>query len=490
MKQIIKNYNNFVNKTIFKVKNKTNNNFRISSFNRALITLITLLFFYVFYLLIPILYDKSSIQKNIEIKLLDEFRVNISTSYDISYRILPTPHFLIKDSKILINDTKKLKSIAEVKNLRVFISQKNLFDKDKMKIKKLTIDNANFSLLRKDFKLLNKLSEIKWSTNKIQISKSNLFFKNDLNELITIIKINKALLFFDNQEQLNFFKLKGEAFKIPFVLNQNNKIDNLEKNQIKIKAKSLKLNIFNKSQKNDSFINGTNVTSMIKTTLTTNYSVKNDIITFNSNDDINRFSYDGNLSINPFDLDLNINLENYKSSKILNINPILIDFFKTGIFFNNNISLNTTVTANSNARGEIFNNLKINLNIHNGIINFNESKFINNKIGSLEIYNSNLFSENDKLFLNADIKIDIQNSKNLFSFLQTSKNSRKEINDILINLNYELLTNEIKFNNIKINEKKISDELTAVIEDFDFSGFKNLNQSKRLLNELIALYEG
>ena len=108
MKKIIKNFNNLIQRIIFKVKNKTNNNFIISNFNKYLISFISLLFIYLFYLLIPLLYDKTWLQTKIERKLLNEFVVNLSTSADISYRILPAPHFVIRDSKILVNNDKKI----------------------------------------------------------------------------------------------------------------------------------------------------------------------------------------------------------------------------------------------------------------------------------------------------------------------------------------------------------------------------------------------
>ena len=109
MKQIIKNFNNLIKRTIFKVENKTNNNFNISSFNKYLITFIASLFIYLFYLLAPLLYNKTFVQTNIESKLLNEFKVVISTSANISYRILPAPHFLIKDSKMLMGEGEKKK---------------------------------------------------------------------------------------------------------------------------------------------------------------------------------------------------------------------------------------------------------------------------------------------------------------------------------------------------------------------------------------------
>ena len=46
-------------------------------------------------------------------------------------------YFLIKDSKINVNDDDKKKSIAEIKVFQVFLSQANFFDKEKMNIKKI-----------------------------------------------------------------------------------------------------------------------------------------------------------------------------------------------------------------------------------------------------------------------------------------------------------------------------------------------------------------
>ena len=93
MKKIVKKFNNLVKNTIVKLQNKTNNNLKISNFNKYLITIVCSLFVYLFYLSIPILYDKTWVQTNIEKKLLNEFKINLSTSANISYRILPAPHF-------------------------------------------------------------------------------------------------------------------------------------------------------------------------------------------------------------------------------------------------------------------------------------------------------------------------------------------------------------------------------------------------------------
>ena len=247
MKKIVQNFNNLIKRTIFKVQNKTIDNFNISSFNKYLITFITSLFFYLFYLLIPLLYDKTWVQSEIESKLLNEFKVNISTSAGISYHILPAPHFLINDSKILLAKEEKINSIGEIKNLQVFLSQKNFFDKEKMNIKEVIIDNANFSIFRYDLNLLNRIVNKKFSNKKIKINKSNIFFKDNLKEIISIIKVDKAVLFFDDQKLLNFFSLNGEIFNVPFIFNFNRNHDTSGSKEINFIAKHLRLNIYNRS---------------------------------------------------------------------------------------------------------------------------------------------------------------------------------------------------------------------------------------------------
>ena len=421
MKKIVKYFNNSIKNTIFKVQNKTNSNFIISNFNKYLITFISLLFLYVFYLLIPLLYDKTLVQSDIEKKLLNEFKINVSTSADISYRILPAPHFLIKDSKILVNNEEKQKSIAEIKNLKVFISQSNFFDKEKMKLKDVVISDANFSLLISDLKLLNNSRNSQLSNNRIKVYDSNIFFKDNLDDIISIIKIDKAILFHDSEKLLNMLNLNGEVFNIPFTFNFNYQNHPFKSEKINFKSKYLKLNIDNESiQEINNFINGKNIISFLNSKIKTKYYVKDKLITFTSdNSRINnsKFDYRGELSINPFDLILDIDLQNRKISKLFNINSILVELVKSGLLFNDNISLNSSMTVKSNKKNEIFQNAKVNFRIINGKIDFNNTRFVNQSMGSLELSNSNLFFKDTKLILSTDIFFDISDSDKLFFFL-------------------------------------------------------------------------
>ena len=493
MKQIVKNFNNLIKKTIFKVQNKTNNNFNISSFNKYLIVCISSLFIYLFYLLIPLLYDKTWVQANIESKLFSEFKVNLSTSANITYRILPAPHYLIKDSKILVDNDEKQKSIAEIKNLKMFLSQKNLFNKKKMNIKKVVISDANFTLLLSDFKLLDKSKSKNFSNKKIIVNRSNIFFKDNIGDIISIIKITKGILFFDQKKLLNLFNIQGEIFNLPFNFDYQFQNDFIKDKKINLNFKTLKLNILNKSTKKDNLIMGENIILFLNSKINTKYNIKEKLIIFESDNSKvykSKVDYGGSLSIKPFDLDFNIYLVNNEISRLFNINPILIEFIKSKLIFNENININTSIVVNSNFKNDIFHNAKINFQISDGKINLNNTKFFNNEIGSLELIDSNLFLRNDNLVFNGNILIEIKSSDQLFSFFNTNKSVRKSFKNVLINLEYDFLTNQFEFNSVKVDNSEVNSQLLRIIEGFNDNDHNNFNKSRRLINEIIKSYAG
>ena len=483
MKQIVKNFNNLIKKTIFKVENKTNDKFHVSKFSKYLISAIVVLFIYIFYLSIPLLYDKNWIQNKIVTELGNEFNINIGNSFDFSYRILPKPHYLIRDSKT---------SLAEIKTLNVFISQNNFFNKDSIRINEVVIEEANFSLLSNDLKPLYKDSENKFSKKKIKINDSNIFFKNNLNEVISIIKISNAFLLFDEKNLFNLFDLKGEIFNIPFKLKYENAL-NLRK-QIKINAPDLKLKVINNFfKKDENLSSGISNISILGSSINTKFNIKDQIAIFQSDGSRiynSKIDYNGQLAINPFDLNLKINLYDYKISNLFTPNSIINEFIKSGLLFNENISVQTLVNIKSNKKDEIFNEAKLKLKILNGKISFDKSIFINNNIGLIEVSNSDLFLENDKLILSANLSIDIKDPDRLYSFLSTNKRLRKDIKNIKLNIIYDFLGNEITFKNIKIDDNKVSDQFYNIAEGFNDNSSNNLTKSRRLLNELIGLYEG
>ena len=150
--------------------------------------------------------------------------------------------------------------------------------------------------------------------------------------------------------------------------------------------------------------------------------------------------------------------------------------------------MNTLVNIKSPKKSKIFNEAKIELRVLNGKISFDNSVFTNNNIGLIEVFKSDLFLENDKLILTANLSIDIKNIDKLYSFLNTNKRLRKNIKNIKLNIIYDFLSNEIVFKNIKVDDNEVSDQFMNIVEGFIDNNSNNLTKSRKLLNELINLY--
>ena len=268
---------------------------------------------------------------------------------------------------------------------------------------------------------------------------------------------------------------------------------NLQK-KIKIKAPDLKLEIINKFFKKDENLSGgINNISILSSSINTKYNIQDQIVIFQS--DSSRFynskiDYNGQLAINPFDLNLKIDLYDYKISNLFRLNSIIKEFIKSGLLFNENISVHTLLNIESTKKDEIFNKAKLELRVLNNKINFDNSIFINNNIGLIEISNSDLFLKNDRLILISNLSIDIKDIDELFSFLNTNKNLRKDIKNIKLNIIYDFSSNQVELKNIKINDNDVSSEFNNITEGFIDINSNNLTKSRKLLNELINLYAG
>jgi hypothetical protein len=297
---------------------------------------------------------------------------------------------------------------------------------------------------------------------------------------------------FDEKNLFNLFDLKGEIFNIPFKLKYEYAL-NLRK-QIEINASDLKLKVKNNFfKKDENLSSGISNISILGSSINTKFNIKDQIAIFQSDGSRiynSKIDYNGQLAINPFDLNLKINLYDYKISNLFTPNSIINEFIKSGLLFNENISVQTLVNIKSTKKDEIFNEVKLELRILNGKISFDKSVFINNNIGLMEISNSDLFLDNDKLFLSSNLSIDIKDIDKLYSFLNTSKNSRKNIRNIKLNIIYDFLSNQIELKNIKINDNDVSSQFNNIAEGFIDINSNNLTKSRKLLNELINLYDG
>jgi hypothetical protein len=502
--KFIKYFKFLIKKTLLKHPNKTNNIFnkfkfkfesKVSDFNIYLISLISILFIYLFYLTIPALYNKSWVQNTIESKLLEEFKINFSISSEITYEILPSPHFTIKNAKILNDNPENPKELSEIKKLKVFIFQKNFFNKENLTIKRVLIENANFMVQSKDFDFFDQLFDKKFSEKKIFIKKSNLFFKDSDKKTVLITQLSKLSLFYDETKLLNQIILKGEVFKIPFILQfKKNLID--KKNDLLIDSKKYKIKLKNTASNKNKTVNGLNNISILNSKLLTEYKFKENKLTFkslNSQISTNTIDYEGVLNLDPFNLILDISSKKIDLRKLFNTNSILFELIKSGKLFHDNLNIAISLNSPNISNNKILSSLKVNFNAINGEINFDKSYILSNKIGILKSNSNRLIIDNDSLIFNGDFDLNIKNSDYFFSFFQTSKKFRKPIKNIFFNFNFNFLENRLEIKNFKIDNKKPGNEVELVLNDFNLNDDQqigNLIIFKKLINNLFSVYVG
>ena len=483
-------------KTFGNIKNLSNykSKSEISTFNKCLIGSIVLLFFYLFYLTIPSLYGDAWVQNKIENKLLKEFKINFSLSSEISYQILPSPNFTIKNVKIFDDSDEASKTFGRIKTFKVFISQKNLFNKEKIKINKILITEANFLIDKNNFNFFKKFTNKIFSQKKIKIKKSNLFFKDEAGETLLINKIKHLVLYFDKESLLNTIELNGEVLNVPYKLNFTKDLLS-KKNTTLIKSKKLKIDYKNVSTEINKYDDGINIISFLNSKLKTEYKLDKKLLTFKSEDSKllnNKINYEGKINIDPFDFNINIDLDKINLNKILDTNSIFFSFIKSGLLFNNNISAKIFLNSKNVLDNKIFKKLKINFIIQDGSIYFDSSQFLIDKIGSLVLVNGKLVRKKNNIIFFGDFNLKLNDSNKFFSAIQTRKNNRRLIKNIYFNIEFDLLKDQLYLNNFKIDDLVTSDETHNVLDDFNRNNgqINNLIIFNNLMNKILNSYSG
>ena len=144
--------------------------FKTSVFSRYLISLIVLLFSYLFYLSIPVFYNYGDLQKDITKKLLKEFNLNAALSANITYKILPSPTFEISNVILSTDSDKKFNEFAQIKKLKIYVSIWKLHSQKELEIKKIIFSEANFNVNKNSFHYINDFFRKKSSSKKIIIN--------------------------------------------------------------------------------------------------------------------------------------------------------------------------------------------------------------------------------------------------------------------------------------------------------------------------------
>ena len=152
--------------------------------SKVVLTSVTVFFTAILFLSLPVLLKYKSIQNKIEKKISSEFKINLKNLDDISFKIFPRPHYLVKKANLDLNVKDDKSSIIETNNLKIFISTQSIFSKKNINIEGIEIGNANIYFKIKD--ILDFRNHLYYKINKPIYVKNSKFFLQDKKNKITV----------------------------------------------------------------------------------------------------------------------------------------------------------------------------------------------------------------------------------------------------------------------------------------------------------------
>ena len=450
----------------------------ISYFNKknpfvTTISLIALVFLISLYFTIPTFYNYENYDKEIQKKVSKDFKLDLKNISNIRYLMVPTPHFLIEECDIYFSEDSKEK-VIKANNLKINIYSKNLYRKENIELKNIHLNkldlDLNFSNIKNFYNnLKNKISK------PIYLKNSNLFFRDEDEEIMLISKIRNFKNFFDFQNKKKNLNILGNLFGSDFSFDWERDYSNpyISKGDVKFKNPNLNiLNIFNREDK--SFTKGVTNIKFLRHSLDLNYKFnQNSIELFDDKKKvINRSKLVGNISLDSFFFDLNLILSEIRIQTVLN--NLFLRLYKINksakLNFNGNLKINLNEVNN-----RLFENLIINISFLEKKISLNNSSLSLKKIGKINFSDPLIYERNDKLFVKSKIKFDVNDQQELYKRFLIPRQNRIDLRKIFFEVEYNVDDGIYYLSSININEN-LNDEIT-------FNEVSNIQQLSNLISK-------
>ena len=474
---------------------KINFNFRYNH-KIGIFSLSSLFFLYLLYLSIPSLYDTGRVQKVINDKFLTDFKLNISLSTDISYRILPQPHFLIRDAKLFYNKSNLPYEIGQIKELKIFISKKNFFSKKNIEILNVEFNKSNFFLMKNDFIFFKKYLNEKFSEKQIIIKKSKFFLNDDNENIILIYTIDKSKLNFDLEDNTNFLSNIGEIYKVPVKLNWSKNFTT-KKKITEINTKKISIDSLNEGN----FIKGKyvyeNILNLFSSRLKTKYEISDESLVFESKTSLIKstpIKYKGVVNFKPFNFKIDIDAKKLNFSYLWKNLYLVNELISTKLLLNQNLYGNIFISSEKIAKNKHFNKIDININFKESEINLDNTKLYSDKLGELEIYDSILQSKEGLAILSGKLKLKIKDKNFFYKNFLIPKKNRKEIKNLIFDISFDLDNGLININSILFEDHKKTvknfDSVDQIIENNKQIKYDYFNSIlfRKFIKEIIIAY--
>ena len=491
IKKNLNKFNFFINNLLKKYLNKLSFLFEKDELLKYLGVKRVLVFFIALFLLIfsyfsvPHVYNSEKLITNIKSQLFKNLNLDFKLSENYSYSFFPKPNFTFKESSFL----NKVENLGEI---RVYISSKNLIFPNKIKIKDIIFNKMNFNLNKENYNFFRELLINDFSKFMLIIKNSNIFYKNNENDVLFINKINRLEYLYDSKNLENTLSAENQIFNIPYKIKL---IDNKYKKQI---VSDISFDDFNfkienyhnyKNQEKDGFVRL--IYKQRKSEVS--YNVNKAQFNFDYSDKSNKqnVKYNGLINLKPFFFEFLGDINKMSLKIFLNPNSILLQLFKTGILNSKNLNITNIINVKKTSSLKDLTNLVLNFKISDGLIDLNGTNFSLSDYADIKISDSLLYINENNLILDSKITININRSDEIYKNFQTPRKYRNEIKKVEFNLNYNFDRMTANLNNVKTDEI-INEDVNKVLSEINFTmnRIQNRIYIKKLLNQAFKNYSG
>ena len=446
--------------------------------NLAKIILPSIIIFFTAILLLslPVLLNYNSIQNVIEKKVSSEFKINLKILDDISLKIFPRPHYLVKKANLDLDLENEKSSIIKTQNLKIYIPLRKIYSKSNINIKEIEIEKANIYFKLND--VLDFKNHLYYKINKpIYIKKSKFFLVDENNETIFISPIKKINYHINTNNNSKELIIKGNLFDIDYssFWKRSYKEPSISFNEIKFKNPNLFIKNFF-SYKDKSNFSGKSSINFLNEDIVINYIIKDKKIFINSPDKSKnqKIKINSIIELEPFYIESTIDISK-KDNNFLIDN--LLYFILNSNEYLGNINGKLTLALN-NLQNSIINDGKINFSINEQFVKLENSVFEIKGIGKIKSDFRYYENQGDLIFTSENV-FEITNVKEFSKKFQISSKRLKNIKTIYFDLEKNIDNNEISISNIylnKVNEDPVSDEFYII---------ENLQVLKNLIRKLL-----
>ena len=425
---------------------------------------------------LPVLFNYKSKVTIIENNFYKNFKLYLNSSGKISYKPFPKPHLLLENATIDLNQFQEKNGLINTKNLKIFISLRDIYLRSFKNFVSTEISNTNINLKFDNFKEIRK--HLYQNINKtIIINNCKIFLKNRKNEVILISPIKKILYKINNKTKVKNFNINGEVFGLNFKSEWERDYTKPAKILHNIDIIYPKVEIKNSIEfkKNNKF-HGKSQINYRQDKLEYNFQFNNqNIKIFSQNNEDTNFNIDSDIQLRPFYFNGNLIIKNKRVEKIIDNFLLHLILYDENYLGNLNGLLKIKFDDLNN---KLIKMGEIKLIINEKKINIKEAKFVLDKIGYLNSIISFEEDEGEIKFITTN-QLTIENHIEFAKIFQIGSNKVKNIKQIHFDLEKEYDQTDFIIKNVKINDDDRN------LKSNDIFLVKNIQNLRSYIRELI-----